>query len=141
MKSKFLLVYVFVFVAVIGFAALGTAVSSVASISSAAEKQTFEKQFKVAESTAQTAKPFTIGTFKFSSVSENPRVFAETSSAKYYPCETDRTSVKNFDLRRSPDIFTKTKFGDNNREKTFIFARNQNAFEFGLGNRRFVRLE
>lgn len=145
MKSKFFLLYVFALVAVIGIAALGTAVSSIASVpvSAASEKQTFEKQFKVAEVTAQTVKPFGIGTFEFSSVSENPRVFADLfDTAKNYPCEKDRvnSTVRNFDLRRLPDIYTKTKFGDNFRYRS-IFARTQNPFEFGFRNRRFVQLE
>lgn len=147
MKSKFLLLYVFALVAVIGIAALGTAVSSIASVpvSAASEKQTFEKQFKVAEVTAQTAEPFGIGTFEFSSVSINPRSFTGSfDTAQNYPCEKDQvnSTVGNFDLRRLPDIYTKTKskFGDNFRYRS-IFARTQNPLISGFHNRRFVQLE
>ncbi|HQU83970.1 MAG TPA: hypothetical protein PKY59_12620 [Pyrinomonadaceae bacterium] len=144
MKSKFLLVYVFALVAVIGIAALGTAVSSFGSVSVAAasEKQSFEKQFKVAEVPAQTSKLFGIGKTEFSTV--NPQSFTNSNtfeSAKFYPCSaTENSTTKNFDLQRLPDIYTKTKFGDNFRER-FIFARTKKTFDFGFRNRQFVQLE
>lgn len=141
--KKFLLTYVVALMMVIGIAAIGTAVSSVASVPvSAADVNSF----KVTESTVQTALPSFNGTFEMADIFQHSR----TDISDYYKTDfvkTDPCSIKSNPIPIDLARLSNWKFKLNplgmppDRERTLTSFTNQNAERIGIRHPRFTQLE